>query len=184
MGALVAAASILLSAQVFDDGPTTQPRIWNGSVDVSQAKALPQGKRSGDLHYGLIESSEEWARLWKGMRRPSAPAVDFKKDAVLFVYYARWPGSFEMGEPVEREGVLNVGVGLDGGKPPVMDQKKDENRTEPKPTPPSSIRLPSPAPRRCHYDYQMRAIPRKTISRVRLHLKDAETEELVLAKAK
>jgi hypothetical protein len=143
---------------------------WTGSVETYEVDAFPKGLAQGKIHFGTIEDAETWNRLWKRLDR-KAPKVDFEKSVVVFVYYAKWPGSLAVGLPSMKDGIVTIDIGLDGKKP------REEKKEEPKQDTPQGSSI------KCHYEYEMRVQAREGVKTIRLTSEDKVLGEIALKKS-
>jgi hypothetical protein len=156
-------AALAVAAALQDQAP------WTGSIAPSDLGAFPKGTSKGKVHFGVIEDAKAWTSLWERLGG-KAPEVDFKKNVVLFVVHAKWPGGVAVGDPVVKDGVVTYEIALDGARPKPPEKKDEE---PPKQKTPESICL-------CHYDYEMRAQARADVKTIRLVCDDKELGEIAL----
>jgi hypothetical protein len=154
-----------------------KPQAWRGNLESYEVGVFPGGSSKNKVHFGLIDQAKTWKKLWEDLGK-DAPSVDFEKNVVLYVYYAKWPGSMSVGEPSVKDGVVTFDIGLDGAKP--REEKKPEPQT---PTPEGKLGSAASSEIsfvKCHYEYEMRVQARAEIKTIRLTSGDGELGLLAL----
>ena len=78
-------------------------RSWSGKILIAKSDQLTAGR-------GLITSKEEWAKIWRAVRRrESLPTVDFEKELVL-VSVGSDPNKIIIVPTLDKKGDLQVSV--------------------------------------------------------------------------
>lgn len=130
----------------------------------SRADAFPAGSARRSVRFEIFDSAEPWEKCWKRLQE-KAPAVDFKKEIVLFVMYEKWPGTLELSRSFVKDDVLTVEFALDDeGLREVPENREERGKpgSEPDPEPAAA------SPDRCRYEWRMRSISRTAVKEVRI----------------